>query len=338
MTEVNSLTVLDRATQMLAEVRDVDDARQLIDLAEAARIYARQVKLGLEAQNHAAEIKLRAQRRAGEILQEMDKAKGAAEAGWKTPLPEERAFDKPATYEEMGITYKDAHYWQHLAKMPEETFEDYIEDSKQEGKEITTAGAVRVAREVVSAQSVKETPAMPSDKYRVIYADPPWKYGNTMPDYMGVQDDHYPLMTIEELCALPVKDMAEDNAVLFLWVTSPILEEAFQVVKAWGFQYKASFIWDKVKHVMGHYNSVRHEFLFVCTRGSCTPDVLKLFDSVVSIERTEHSVKPDYFREIIDTIYPYGNRIELFARRGVDGWDAFGNEPALSRQYQPEFC
>ena len=85
-------------------------------------------------------------------------------------------------------------------------------------------------------------------------------------------------------------------------------------------------IWDKVKHNMGHYNSVRHEFLLVCTRGSCQPDERKLFDSVQTIERTEHSKKPEEFRQIIDTIYPYGSRIELFARRPSEGWEAWGNE------------
>jgi N6-adenosine-specific RNA methylase IME4 len=110
-------------------------------------------------------------------------------------------------------------------------------------------------------------------------------------------------MSIEELCLLPVKDLAEDNAVLFLWVTSPLLEDAFRVIHAWGFDYKTSFVWDKVKHNMGHYNSVRHEFLLVCVRGSCTPDNMRLYDSVQSIERTEHSTKPEEFRNIIDDIY-----------------------------------
>lgn len=182
------------------------------------------------------------------------------------------------------------------------------------------------AKREVTARNKKDAPPLPSDKYRVVYADPPWSYGNTMPDYMGVQDDHYPTMTMREICALPVREMVEDNAVLFLWVTSPILPESFDVVRAWGFEYKASFVWDKVKHVMGHYNSVRHELLLVCVRGSCQPDVPRLFDSVQSIERQEHSTKPEAFREIIDTIYPYGRRIELFARRPVAGWEAWGNE------------
>ena len=76
---------------------------------------------------------------------------------------------------------------------------------------------------------------------------------------------------------------------------------------------------------MGHYNSVRHEFLLVCTRGSCLPDVPKLFDSVQSVERTAHSEKPAEFREIISTLYPHGNRIELFARQTTEGWTTYGN-------------
>jgi len=186
--------------------------------------------------------------------------------------------------------------------------------------------SVRQAQRTLTARDRQEAPALPTDKFRVIYADPPWSYGNTMPDYMGVQDDHYPTMKLREIAELPVRDMAADDAVLFLWVTSPILEESFDVVGAWGFRYKASFVWDKVRHVMGHYNSVRHELLLVCTRGSCLPDVARLFDSVQSIERGKHSQKPEEFREIIDTIYPYGRRIELFARRPAEGWEVWGNE------------
>ena len=85
-------------------------------------------------------------------------------------------------------------------------------------------------------------------------------------------------------------------------------------------------MWDKVKHNMGHYNSVRHEFLLIGVRGSCQPDENQLFDSVQSIERTEHSAKPEEFRNIIQTLYPYGTRIELFARQEHEGWDYFGNQ------------
>ena len=134
-------------------------------------------------------------------------------------------------------------------------------------------------------------------------------------------------MTIAELCAMDIKGIAGDDAVLFLWVTSPLLDECWPIIKAWGFNYKTSFVWDKVKHNFGHYNSVRHELLLVCTRGSCTPDAKELIDSVVEVERSKaHSGKPERFREIIDQLYPHGKRIELFARKNTKGWEAYGNE------------
>jgi N6-adenosine-specific RNA methylase IME4 len=208
-----------------------------------------------------------------------------------------------------------------LSKMPEEKREAVQEKMKEMGTDKVTKAA-----RMVTQESRADAPAIPSGKYRVIYADPPWSYGNTMPEGTTQPDDYYPLMSTPTIAALPVKELAEDNSVLFLWTTSPHLEECFDVIRGWGFKYKTSFVWDKIKHNMGHYNSVRHEFLLVCTRGSCTPDVPKLFDSVQSIERTAHSVKPDEFREIIDTIYPHGERVELFARRSVDGWARWGNE------------
>ena len=180
-------------------------------------------------------------------------------------------------------------------------------------------------RQIKRDRIEKEAPA-PTGKYRVIYADPPWSYGNTQPDYHTEQRDHYPVMPLSDICAIPVREWAEDDAVLFLWVTSPILEESFQVIRAWGFKYKASFVWDKVHHNMGHYNSVRHEFLLVCVRGSCQPDVRKLFDSVQSIERTEHSKKPAEFYGIIETIYTNGDRLEMFARNPRDGWKGYGHQ------------
>ncbi|MBA7537736.1 hypothetical protein ES705_30005 [subsurface metagenome] len=442
--------------------------------------------------------------------------------------------------------------------------------------------SVRELRDIVSqfkANQQREIElANEPEKYRIVLADPPWNYSNTMPEYFIEQGDHYSLMTIDEICALPIKKITTENSILFLWVTSPILEECFSVIKAWGFccaigtkiltddlrwvnaetlkvgnrlltfdeerrngrryfkwgkvlstgiesypcyeitmgsgkklvcteehawlmrtsltgresshrwiktnkiekhmnhhartkplgisrlvpvampdmsyesgflaaafdsegnwrkkkggllfaqkdnillqqvsnflhtkkypfsqyanktndtlqlgltggidnalrfmmefrpprlienwletdiskislynrttdsivavkkigkcdvvvlttntgtyfaegfgahnTYKSSFVWDKIKHNMGHYNSLRHELLLVCTKGSCRPDTNKLYDSVVSIERTEHSEKPKYFRELIDMLYPTGRRIEIFARKKADNEEA----------------
>ncbi len=171
-----------------------------------------------------------------------------------------------------------------------------------------------------------------AQKFRIIYADPPWSY-NDKCDRGGVQSGgvelrHYNTMSIKEMCDIPIKNISEDNSVLFLWVTSPLLEDSFSIINAWGFKYKTSFVWDKVGHNMGHYNSVRHEMLLIATRGSCTPDNKTLYDSVQSIEKTDkHSQKPVEFLNIIDDLYLYGDRIELFAReRQKDGWFLWGNE------------
>ncbi len=210
-----------------------------------------------------------------------------------------------------------------VAALPPEKQELFLNMAVDEGLSVRELRAkIRNERKEIKLAS------LPDEKYRIIYADPPWSYRDKQDiSSLGGATKHYPTMSIDELCSMPIMDLAQDDAVLFLWVTSPLLNECFAVIEAWGFNYKTSFVWDKVKHNMGHYNSVRHELLLICTRGSCTPDNVKLFDSVQSIERNEnHSEKPEYFREIIETLYTHGRKIELFARRKVEGWDVFGNE------------
>ena len=185
------------------------------------------------------------------------------------------------------------------------------------------------ARRQLKQETLKTAP-WPEDKYRVFYIDPPWSYGNDLARCMtGMTSavDHYPTMSIAELCALPVSSLATDDAVLFLWVTAPLLEECFPVIRAWGFAYKQGIVWDKVGNNYGNYVSSRWELLLICVRGSCLPDVDTRIDNVVSIPKSSvHSAKPERFREIIDELYPHGPRIELFARERHEGWDAWGNE------------
>ena len=190
-----------------------------------------------------------------------------------------------------------------------------------------TRNVHRAFRALRRVQAVRKVADAPKGKYTVLYADPPWQYGDSR-DGLGTSgaSAHYPTLSIAQLCELPVSEWATRDAVLFLWVPSPILFESAAVIKAWGFEYKASFVWDKVKHNLGHYNSVRHEFLLVCTRGSCLPQVPRPVDSIQSIPKSRtHSEKPEAFRRIIDTLYPKGKRIELFARTRKRGWATYGN-------------
>ena len=208
----------------------------------------------------------------------------------------------------------------------------YENNTIEEWKEKAEIKAQEWAEKALKPKLIKasETPPLPEGKYQVIYADPPWKYTSGDQHTDTSQDTvigtHYPSMTIEELCDLPVIDIAHTDCILFLWVTSPLLEESFQVINAWGFDYKTSMVWDKMLHNVGHDVSVRHEFLLICKRGQ-PPKPLHLVDSVYSEERTQHSKKPVYFRQHIEREYPDTKRIELFLRGDIpEGWDAWGNE------------
>jgi len=207
----------------------------------------------------------------------------------------------------------------------------YQEIKKEEKKEIQIEKKKEYEEriETVSNNEFKVDIFNTKNKFRIIYADPAWSYNDKQDTpQLGGAAKHYDTMSVSEICSLPVNEISEKDSVLFLWVTSPLLEDAFTVIKSWGFKYKTSFVWDKVKHNMGHYNSVRHEMLLIATKGSCTPDNKTLYDSVQSIERNEnHSEKPIEFLNIIDNLYNYGNKLEMFCRNiKKDKWYGWGNE------------
>lgn len=276
----------------------------------------RDQKLG-ECQDMATAL-LSAEARLGDLLEEIPKKYTISSVGG-TNRPQREPSLPP------GITKKQSHYAQEISRnrdLIQETIDRAIEKDEIPRRTDVLKAIHKKKRDAA------ETPELPEGKYRILYADPPWKYGDELIEGYGAAEHHYPTMAIPELCALPIRDLSDENSVLFLWVTSPLLHECFSVIEAWGFEYKTSFIWDKIQHNYGHYNSVRHELLLICTRGSCLPDSKELHDSVVSIKREKHSMKPEYFREkIIDAMYPKGKRIELFARGEIPKhWDPWGNE------------
>src|SRR5262249_14628740 len=121
---------------------------------------------------------------------------------------------------------------------------------------------------------------------------------------------------------------AAPMAVLFLFVPSPILKQAFQVIDAWGFEYKTAAVWRKTDGPgEGHYFRQQHEHLLLAIRGDMPPPHTNLRPvSVFDAPRGEHSEKPNAAYELIERMYPNMPRIELFARRARPGWDRWGNE------------
>jgi len=171
---------------------------------------------------------------------------------------------------------------------------------------------------------------LPSDRrYAVIYADPPWDF-EVYNEESGIERaaaNHYSTMSLDEICALPIPSLASPAAALFMWTTVPHLRESFQVLDAWGFEYKTNIVWVKDKIGLGYFVRNQHELLLIATRGDMpTPLSANRPSSVITAPRREHSRKPDEAYALIERMYPELPRIELFARQTRPGWAAWGNE------------
>jgi N6-adenosine-specific RNA methylase IME4 len=334
--EQTALAKLDGATRALAEIKDAPGAKYVMDIAAAAEHFAKKARLGDEAIKHAQGIKYAAEIKLGEYLKQVPKAKGASAGGTKDgprgAYTEPR--DDAPTLAELGISKKLSAESQRLAELPAAA-------KAQLGRgEIKPTVALRdQKRSEVSAKIA----ALPPGKFRVIYADPPWKYGD---ERAGLEKadtaaaGQYPTMPTSQICELApngrhVSDLAAADAVLFMWATFPLLEDGLQVIKAWGFKYKTAFVWDKQRSNIGNYHDARAELLMIATRGSCPIEIDTRPKQVQSIARGKHSVKPEEFRELIESLYPKAiikdaskeRAIELFRRGDApQGWKIWGNE------------
>lgn len=174
------------------------------------------------------------------------------------------------------------------------------------------------------------TPENWDGKYNIIYADPPWKYGDS--HNLGGAGKKYDLMSIEDLCNLPIKDITADNCVLFLWVTYPFLQEGLDLIKAWGFTYKTiGFQWiktttnGKLFWGMGNWTRANSEPCLIAIKGKPKALVHNIHQ-VIMEPMTKHSQKPAIIRDKIVQLCGDLPRIELFARTKISGWHVWGNE------------
>jgi ParB/RepB/Spo0J family partition protein len=190
---------------------------------------------------------------------------------------------------------------------------------------------LRLARAIITEVKLKEREpeiAPPPAEYSVVYADPPWRY-EFAPDTSMSVELHYPTMETEEIKGyLSAKGIhVAPDAVLFLWATAPKLEDALEVMRAWGFRYRTNMVWVKDRTGMGLWFRGQHELLLLGVRGSPRPPApADRPPSVLEAPRGEHSEKPEAVYEIIERMTPGAHRIELFARRRRPGWDAVGLE------------
>jgi len=169
-------------------------------------------------------------------------------------------------------------------------------------------------------------------KFRTIYADPPWQYSNQ--GSRAATDNHYQTMPIADIAALPVRELAADVAQLHLWTTSAFMRDAFDIMVAWGFEYKSTLVWEKPQLGLGNYWRNCHEYLLLGTRGKAKfPDGQHAHRSVLRSDRLKHSQKPEEFRQLVEKVGK-APRLELFGRRQAPGWVVWGNEVERDQLHQ----
>lgn len=175
-------------------------------------------------------------------------------------------------------------------------------------------------------------------KYKVIYADPPWTYKTwSRSSWGGLAATHYPTMSIDEIKSLPVKNIADKDCALFMWITFPMLREAWSVMDAWGFKFKTvAFVWiklcrksDKLHTGMGYWTRANAEMCLLATREHPKRQSRRVHQVIIS-HVEEHSKKPDEARRRIVELMGDVPRVELFARQTPPGWDVWGNEVGCS--------
>lgn len=185
-------------------------------------------------------------------------------------------------------------------------------------------------------------------KYETIYADPPWRFqnrtGKVAPEHKRL--NRYETMSLEEIKALPVKEITGEKAHLYLWVPNALLPDGLAVMDAWGFEYKGNLIWEKVRKdgypdgrgVGFYFRNVTEILLFGIKKKSAPNRTLAPARSQVNLIRSqkrEHSRKPDEFIPIIEAC-SQSPRIELFARGDREGWDMWGNQADAG--YEPDWA
>ncbi len=196
-------------------------------------------------------------------------------------------------------------------------------------------------------------PELPKKKFDIIYADPPWHYNGKMQFdkssksrekidlskkiFISSAAFKYPTLKTKELMKLEVESIAKDDCILFMWTTNPHLAQAIELGHAWGFEYKTvAFVWDKMVHNPGQYTLSYCELCLLFKRGRIPkPRGARNVKQLLHSPRKAHSEKPLEVLRDIEKMFPTQERIELFARRRVDGWSVWGLDTIIDSDQLP---
>ena len=251
--------------------------------------------------------------------------KKIADSGLELPTARHAAEELAEAIASGGIEGPDGELWPYATLLPSNVVERQTEANFRKPIEIQESMLQRRADRIAEIKK-NNRPLEGIGKFSVIYADPPWQYEHVKTENRAIEN-HYPTMTLDEICELPVSKVAAEDAALYLWVTSPKVEEGLRVINEWGFTYRTCLVWVKDKIGMGYYARQKHELLFVATRGSLpVPEPQNRYPSVIEAPRLKHSAKPEVVYTMLEAMYPEFERLELFARAKREGWHTWGNQ------------
>ena len=172
---------------------------------------------------------------------------------------------------------------------------------------------------------------IPDEKFQIIYMDPPWYYNKKLQYdktdlYVSSASFKYPAMKTKEMMKIPIDKISDDNCLLFMWSTSPHLDQAIMLGESWKFKYKTvSFVWNKMIHNPGQYTLSNCELCLVFKKGKIPqPRGARNIQQLVNVRRTKHSEKPEVVRKGIECMFPAQKKIEIFAVKKYINWSSWG--------------
>lgn len=311
------MILLGQAESAIAKAKTIDEVKNWIDKAEACRVYAKKAQKGLDIQNQAAEIKIMAERKAGDMLAKMDRQRKGDGRPAKA--------SQPATLSKIGVNRSQSSRWQAIAAVPARDFNRHVAETKKAGRELTSTSVAKLAQKRASMGPNGKPVSPPRGKFDVIVIDPPWPMEKILREVHPEQVTmDYPTMQESEL--EDIKIPSSKDCHLWLWTTHKFMPMAFRLAAGWGLKYVCTFVWHKPGGFqpfnLPQYNC---EFALYCRRGSPEFTTTKDFPVCFNAPRGKHSEKPEKFYDMVSRVTS-GKRLDMFARRKIKGFSSWGNE------------